>query len=144
MILLSFDVGIKNLAYCLLSITEIECEPEPEPEIETDGKHFIEIIKWNIIDLSCDHHVEETETAVKILNQCCKCKKAATYCTHSNTILPEDVMKFCKKHAEEAQLPMHPKLLKSNSKSGRAPYIVPLSKKKCRVTKLILSISVKI
>ena len=66
MILLSFDVGIKNLAYCILSITEIE----------DNSKHFIEIIKWNIIDLSCDHVEEtETETAVKILNQCCKCKK---------------------------------------------------------------------
>ena len=121
MILLSFDVGIKNLAYCLLSIKE------SEDTNENTSKHFIEIVKWNIIDLSCDHHVEETETAVKILKQCCKCKKAATYCTHSNTILPEDVIKFCKKHAEEAQLPMHPKLLKSNSKSGHVPYIVPLS-----------------
>jgi hypothetical protein len=120
MILLSFDVGIKNLAYCLLSIKE------SEDTNENTSKHFIEIIKWNIIDLSCDH-VEETETAVKILKQCCKCKKAATYCTHSNTMVPEDVMKFCKKHAEEAQLPMHPKLLKSNSKSGHVPYIVPLS-----------------
>jgi hypothetical protein len=121
MILLSFDVGIKNLAYCLLSISESE----------NSSKHFIEIIKWNIIDLSCDH-VEEakTETEEKNLKQCCKCKKAATYCTHSNTMLPEDVMKFCKKHAEEAQLPMHPKLLKSNSKNGQAPYIVPLSVKK--------------
>ena len=45
-------------------------------------------------------------------------------------------MKFCKKHAEEAQLPMHPKLLKSNSKSGRAPYIVPLSKKKVSCKKI--------
>lgn len=118
MILLSFDVGIKNLAYCLLSISETE----------NSSKHFIEIIKWNIIDLSCDH-VEEakTETVEKILKQCCKCKKSATYCTHSNTMLPEDVKKYCKKHAEEAQLPMHPKLLKSNSKSGQAPYIVPLS-----------------
>jgi hypothetical protein len=42
-------------------------------------------------------------------------------------MLPEDVVKFCKKHAEEAQLPMHPKLLKSNSKNGHTPYIVPLS-----------------
>jgi hypothetical protein len=118
MILLSFDVGIKNLAYCLLSISESE----------NSSKHFIEIIKWNIIDLSCDHVEEaETETEEKILKQCCKCKKAATYCTHSNTMLPEDVKKFCKKHAEEAQLPIHPKLLKSNSKSGQAPYIVPLS-----------------
>jgi|DEB19_MinimDraft_3_1074340.scaffolds.fasta_scaffold70656_1 hypothetical protein len=118
MILLSFDVGIKNLAYCLLSITETE-----------NSKHFIEIVKWNIVDLSCDH-VEETkteETVEKILKQCSKCKKSATYCTHSNTMLPEDVTRFCKKHAEEAQLPMHPKLLKSNSKNGQMPYIVPLS-----------------
>ena len=118
MILLSFDVGIKNLAYCLLLITETD----------KSSKNFIEIIKWNIIDLSRDH-VEEAkeETVEKILKQCCKCKKIATYCTHSNTMLPEDVKKFCKKHAEEAQLPMHPKLLKSNSKNGQAPYIVPLS-----------------
>jgi hypothetical protein len=120
MILLSFDVGIKNLAYCILSMNEIE----DTNTYEDNGKHFIEIVKWNIIDLSCD---KETETESKVSKQCCKCKKAATYCTHSNTMVPEDVMKFCKKHAEEAQLPMHPKLLKSNSKSGHAPYIVPLS-----------------
>lgn len=126
MILLSFDVGIKNLAYCLLSITETE-----------NSKHFIEIVKWNIIDLSCDHVEEaETKTVEKILKQCSKCKKTATYCTHSNTMLPEDVKKYCKKHAEEAQLPMHPKLLKSNSKSGHAPYIVPLSKKKVSCNKI--------
>jgi hypothetical protein len=127
MILLSFDVGIKNLAYCLLSITEIE-----------NSKHFIEIIKWNIIDLSRDH-VEETETeetVEKILKQCSKCKKSATYCTHSNTMLPEDVTRFCKKHAEEAQLPMYPKLLKSNSKNGQMPYIVPLSVKKVSCNKI--------
>ena len=131
MILLSFDVGIKNLAYCLLSMNEIEDTNE-----NNNSKHFIEIVKWNIIDLSCDHHVEETETESKVSKQCCKCKKAATYCTHSNTMLLEDVMKFCKKHAEEAQLPMHPKLLKSNSKSGHAPYIVPLSKKKVSCNKI--------
>jgi hypothetical protein len=127
MILLSFDVGIKNLAYCLISVNEIE-----------NSKHFIEIVKWNIVDLSCDH-VEETkveETQEKILKQCSKCKKSATYCTHSNTMLPEDVIKFCKKHAEEAQLPMQPKILKSNSKIGQTPYIVPLSKKKVSCNKI--------
>jgi hypothetical protein len=132
MILLSFDVGIKNLAYCLLSISE------SEDINENSSKHFIEIVKWNIIDLSCDD-VEEAkteETLEKILKQCSKCKKSATYCTHSNTMLPENVIKFCKKHAEEAQLPMHPKLLKSNSKSGQAPYIVPLSKKKVSCNKI--------
>lgn len=126
MILLSFDVGIKNLAYCLLSITDYSANESVNNDI--DKKKFIEIVKWNIIDLSCDQVEEvESKTVEKILKQCCKCKKAATYCTHSNTMLPEDVMKFCKKHAEEAQLPMHPKLLKSNSKSGHTPYIVPLS-----------------
>jgi len=118
MILLSFDVGIKNLAYCLLSITPSE----------KSSKHFIEIIKWNIIDLSRDQVELETKTETNVLKQCCcKCKKTATYCTHSNTILPENVTRFCKKHAQEAQLPMHPKLLKSNSKNGHTPYIIPLS-----------------
>jgi hypothetical protein len=132
MILLSFDVGIKNLAYCLISVNEIENSNKD------NNKNFIEIIKWNIVDLSCDH-VEETkveETQEKILKQCSKCKKSATYCTHSNTILPENVTRFCKKHAEEAQLPMHPKLLKSNSKIGQTPYIVPLSKKKVSCNKI--------
>ena len=131
MILLSFDVGIKNLAYCLLSINEIKNTNTNED----NSKHFIEIIKWNIIDLSCDKEAE-TESVEKILKQCCKCKKSATYCTHSNTMLPEDAMKFCKKHAEEAQLPVHPKLLKSNSKNGHTPYIVPLSKKKVSCNKI--------
>ena len=125
MILLSFDVGIKNLAYCLLSIAETE------DASENNSNHFIEIIKWNIIDLSCDQVEEpDSKTETKVSKQCCcKCKKSATYCTHSNTMLPEDEnkLRFCKKHAEESQLPMHPKLLKSNSKSGHTPYIVPLS-----------------
>lgn len=123
MILLSFDVGIKNLAYCLISITETENTSE-----NNNCKNFIEIIKWNIIDLSCDH-VEEAKTESKVSKQCCNCKKSATYCTHSNAMLPEDEkrLRFCKKHAEDAKLPMHPKLLKSNSKSGHSLYIIPLS-----------------
>ena len=124
MIILSFDVGIKNLAYCLISISEFE-----------NNKHFIEIVKWNIIDLSCDK-VEGVNTETKVLKQCCKCKKTATYCTHSNTMLPEDVKIYCKKHAEETQLPIHPKFLKSNSKNGCTPYIVPISKKKVSCNKI--------
>jgi len=129
MIILSFDVGIKNLAYCLLSISNANSATiTSNTENENNSKHFIEIVKWNIIDLSRDQVEVDTETVVKILNQCCNCKKTATYCTHSNSILlPEDVKKYCKKHAEEAGLPMQPKLLKSNSKSGHTTYIVPLS-----------------
>ena len=116
MFILSFDVGIKNLAYCLLYINNNY----------TNDKQFIEIIKWNIIDLSNDK-LKTGEYETTNLKQCYSCKKTATYCTHSNTMLPEDVKKFCKKHAEETQLPMYPKLLKLNSKIGQTPYIVPLS-----------------
>jgi hypothetical protein len=129
MIILSFDVGIKNLAYCLLSIS-------PSEKI---SKHFIEIVKWNIIDLSCDQlelEAVEVGEAKSNLKPCCKCKKTATYCTHSNTMLPEDVKIYCKKHAEETGLPMHVKILKTNSKNGQTPYIVPLSKKKVSCNKI--------
>lgn len=142
MFLLSFDVGIKNLAYCLLSVTDQSVNLNAT--VCDNEKKIIEIIKWNIIDLSC-HDVEEEKSEAQsalakssalILKQCCKCKKTATYCTHSNSILPEDVKKYCKKHAEETQLPMYPKLLKSNSKNGHTPYIVPLSTKKMSCNKI--------
>ena len=42
-------------------------------------------------------------------------------------MLSENVKKYCKKHAEETQLPMHERLLKSNSKNGQNPYLIPLS-----------------
>ena len=137
-----FDVGIKNLAYCLLSVTDQSVNLNAT--VCDNEKKIIEIIKWNIIDLSC-HDVEEEKSEAQsalakssalILKQCCKCKKTATYCTHSNSILPEDVKKYCKKHAEETQLPMYPKLLKSNSKNGHTPYIVPLSTKKMSCNKI--------
>lgn len=51
--ILSFDVGIKNLAYCILEINENK---------ETS------IVKWDIINL-CEPKKEK----------CCKCKKNASY-----------------------------------------------------------------
>jgi hypothetical protein len=51
-------------------------------------------------------------------------------------MLPEDVKIYCKKHAEETGLPMHVKILKTNSKNGQTPYIVPLSKKKVSCNKI--------
>lgn len=115
MIILSFDVGIKNLAYCLISINL---------EKQDDDINFLQILKWDVIDLSRTITESGLETEKKT---CCKCKKIASYCTHSNAMLPEDVKKYCKKHAEETQLPMHTRLLKSNSKNGQNPYLIPLS-----------------
>ena len=122
MIILSFDVGIKNLAYCLISINLKK---------QDDGKHdddinFLQILKWDVIDLSTNSEIVTTSVTTS-LNQCCKCKKGASFCTHSNAMLSEDVKKYCKKHAEEMQLPMHQRLLKSNSKNRQNPYLIPLS-----------------
>lgn len=124
MIILSFDVGIKNLAYCLISIN-LEKQPEKQ-EQQHDHDIFLQILKWDVIDLSTTATALTTASAT-ILKQCCKCKKIASLCTHSNVMLPEDVKKYCKKHAEETQLPMHTRLLKTNSKNGQNPYLVPLS-----------------
>lgn len=138
MIILSFDVGIKNLAYCLTSINlEKQLEEQEEQEEQWQQQQqcndvdFLQILKWDVIDLSTSLSTTSSEivttSVTTSLKQCCKCKKIANCCTHSNTILPEDVKKYCKKHAEETQLPMHTRLLKSNSKNGQNPYLIPLS-----------------
>ena len=140
MIILSFDVGIKNLAYCLISINlEKQLEEQEKQEKQTDDVDFLQILKWDVIDLSTTSSkivttsattsatTSVTTSVTTSLKQCCKCKKIASCCTHSNTMLPEDVKKYCKKHAEETQLPMHTRLLKSNSKNGQNPYLIPLS-----------------
>ena len=125
MMILSFDVGIKNLAYCLISINlEKQDDNKQYDNKHDDNINFLQILKWDVIDLS----TTTVTTSVEItLKQCCKCKKNASFCTHSNAMLPENVKKYCKKHAEETQLPMHERLLKSNSKNGQNPYLIPLS-----------------
>ena len=124
MIILSFDVGIKNLAYCLISINLDKQDDNKQNDEKHNNVDFLQILKWDVIDLST---TIVTTTATTTLKQCCKCKKNASFCTHSNAMLPEDVKKYCKKHAEETQLPMHTRLLKSNSKNGQNPYLIPLS-----------------
>ena len=124
MIILSFDVGIKNLAYCLISINLDKQDDNKQNDEKHNNVDFLQILKWDVIDLST---TIVTTTATTTLKQCCKCKKNASFCTHSNAMLPEDVKKYCKKHAEEMQLPMHQRLLKSNSKNGQNPYLIPLS-----------------
>lgn len=121
--ILSFDVGIKNLAYCLISINLEKQQEEQQNDNKHDDDVFLQILKWDVIDLS----TTTVTTAVIYLKHCCKCKKIASFCTHSNAMLPEDVKKYCKNHAEETQLPMYQRLLKSNSKNGQNPYLVPLS-----------------
>jgi len=111
---------------------------------DAKSKCFLKVLEWDVVDLSCSHSEKKKEkdaaskSAAACSNQCCKCKKSASFCTHSNTMLPEDVKKYCKKHMEEMQLPIHQRLLKSNSKNGQNPYLVPLSifKKKTSCNKI--------
>ena len=115
MIILSFDVGIKNLAYCLISINlekQLELEKQEKQEKQSDDVDFLQILKWDVVDLSTTSseivttsvtHVSTTSVnnainhaVTQFLKQGFKCQKNASCCTHSSTMLPEDVKKYCK------------------------------------------------
>src|SRR5579883_3068012 len=89
---LSFDVGIINLAYCLL-------------EIDSTNQGF-KIDKWDVIDLSANKR-----------NMCCflkkgsndKCNNVARYVTKIND---DNCQYYCKAHAPKAELDVRPIELK--------------------------------
>uniref|UniRef100_A0A6C0C9E8 Mitochondrial resolvase Ydc2 catalytic domain-containing protein n=1 Tax=viral metagenome TaxID=1070528 RepID=A0A6C0C9E8_9ZZZZ len=93
MIVLSWDVGITHLAYCIL---------KDEYDVDKD-KHDVTILDWDNIDLLLDE---------RIIIPCCgmmktkkkgedakKCTKKATYCQN---LLSGEQIGFCKMH-----LPQH-------------------------------------
>ena len=72
--LISFDIGIRNLAYCIFDLSAIS------------------IVDWNVIDISSDLDKKE----IKIPIKCgCNCKKNAKY-SMSNSLF------FCEKHAKSS------------------------------------------
>ena len=71
MIIVSFDIGIKNLAYCIL------CK---------NSDNTYNIIEWNIINISCD------ELCTHISSKDICCDKSATYCIDGNN--------FCTPHSK--------------------------------------------
>ena len=95
--ILSFDVGIKNLAYCLFSINCCN-----------DGA--LKILKWDVINL-CD-------TVVSTKYTCSLCKKNAYYCLYATAddegIINSNV--YCKKHAIQTKLMIYDCGNKSKSK----------------------------
>ena len=99
--ILSFDVGIKNLAYCLFSIN-------------CCNDNLLKIIKWDVINL-CDTIVSKKYT-------CSLCKKNAHY--YLNTSADEEEKEddiinstvYCKKHAIQTKLVMYEGDDKSKSK----------------------------
>lgn len=95
--ILSFDVGIKNLAYCLFSIN-------------CCNDKLLKIIKWDVINL-CDS-TSSPSSLIKTKYTCSMCKKNAYYYLNSNTTsesestasVPESVLFYCKKHAIETKI----------------------------------------
>jgi len=108
--IISFDIGIRNLAYCVFSTIDTSCS----------------IIAWDVLDISVsrDDLSKKTEIQEKesidyfcsciLSKKSCKkkdkdqikenCKKKAKYQNHSGTGIREF---FCEKHAKEAQEKKH-------------------------------------
>ena len=137
--ILSFDVGIKNLAYCLFSIN-------------CCNDNLLKIIKWDVINLC-----ESSSSLSKTKYTCSMCKKNAYYYLNLNTKnesdasekinIPESAM-YCKKHAIETNLVVDDGKNKSKSKQ-KHPYlslIIPSKPKQqnaCDVDMIVLGRNLK-
>jgi hypothetical protein len=83
MILISFDIGIKNMAYCIFCI---------------DASNNLSIIDWNVLNLMDIEHPDPKCSCKNIP----KSKKAvATNCT-SNAKYHKNNMYYCEKHAKSS------------------------------------------
>ena len=75
----SFDIGIKNMAYCILSI-----------------ERNINIIDWRVIDISKKDEIEN-----EIVLEVCNCKNKTTICKKKAKYVRNDIF-FCEKHARDS------------------------------------------
>ena len=143
--ILSFDVGIKNLAYCLFSIN-------------CCNDKLLKIIKWDVINLC-----ESTSTSLslnKTKYTCSVCKKNAYYYLNLNTttttttsesyaIVPESIM-YCKKHAIETKIVVDDGKKNKPKQKKNQPYlslIIPSKPKQqnaCDVDMIVLGRNLKI
>jgi len=92
MIVLSWDVGITHLAYCIL---------KDDYNVETD-KHDITVLDWDNIDLLAGERVIMNccgNMKAKRKGEIKKCTKKATYCQN---LISGEKIGFCKTH-----LPQH-------------------------------------
>jgi hypothetical protein len=102
--ILSFDVGIKNLAYCLFSIN-------------CCNDNILKILKWDVInlcDISCDTIVSNKKYT------CSLCKKNACYYLNATADDEEEggstKQLYCKKHAIQTKIVVYEGDDKSKSK----------------------------
>ena len=147
--ILSFDVGIKNLAYCLFSIN-------------CCNDNLLKIIKWDVINL-CESSSSSSSSLNKNKTKytCSLCKKNAYYYLNSNTTttattatskstasVPESVM-YCKKHAIETKIVVDDGKKNKPKQKKKQPclsLIIPSKPKQqnaCDVDMIVLGINLK-
>ena len=143
--ILSFDVGIKNLAYCLFSIN---CCKD----------NLLKIIKWDVINLCESTSSSSSLNKNKTKYTCSICKKNAYYYLNSNTttttsesdatVVPQSVM-YCKKHAIETKIVVDDGKKNKPKQNKKQPYlslIIPSKPKQqnaCDVDMIILGRNLK-
>jgi len=77
--LISFDIGIKNLAYCIFDLS------------------MISILDWNVIDLSVDENKKENQ-----MNEKCNCiLKSKKICSKTSKYSIDSLF-FCETHAKNS------------------------------------------
>lgn len=111
----SFDVGIKNMAYCVFKLRRTESDEVRCPkDITKDNEDILEIIDWNVIDL-IDAPPQIHKTCEGILKNKKTCGKKAkfqspvfnTTLETSPNLTPEKLevgQCFCDKHAKESTM----------------------------------------
>lgn len=90
--LLSIDVGIKNLAICLLDVVAVT------GETETNAVH--RILVWDVVDI-CHSDQENADIADRALNRlkCAKCSLHAAFFYYKNNVL----QLLCKRHSTKTR-----------------------------------------
>jgi hypothetical protein len=147
--ILSFDVGIKNLAYCLFSIN-------------CCNDNLLKIIKWDVINLCESTSSSSSLNKNKTKYTCSMCKKNAYYYLNLNTttttttttsesdatVVPKSVM-YCKKHAIETKIVVDDGKKNKPKQKKKEPYLSlinpskPKQQNACDVDMIILGINLK-
>ena len=91
----SFDVGIKNMAYCVLSIND-RVGGQPNVEEENVTIKELEIIDWNVVDLM------DTSDNVDVTKKCTVTLKNKKICGRKSKYEKGEHC-FCEKHAKTSE-----------------------------------------
>ena len=108
--IISFDVGIKNMAYCLFQL------PQQLPQQQTDNAVLnapagtnLEIIQWDVLNLGngSSARIPEAAELPTIKSLCSYCRKIAAYYRDDSLESGVSRVYFCKTHAEREILPQN-------------------------------------